>query len=62
MLDRRDFLKGIIASACAPAFIKTAGLLMPIKPIIWTPDATEWFAVDYYGSKYIFTTEIYLAA
>lgn len=33
-MDRRNFLAGIIAAATAPAFIKTAGLLMPIKPVI----------------------------
>lgn len=33
-MDRRNFLTGILAAAVAPAFIKTAGLLMPIKPIV----------------------------
>lgn len=36
-MDRRNFLAGIIAAATAPAFIKTAGLLMPIKPTILIP-------------------------
>ena len=33
MLERRSFLKGIIAAAVAPAIIRTPGLIMPIKPI-----------------------------
>lgn len=36
IMDRRNFLAGIIAASVAPAFIKTAGLLMPIKPLIQT--------------------------
>ncbi len=36
-MDRRNFLAGIIAASVAPAFIKTAGLLMPIKPLIIEP-------------------------
>lgn len=36
-LSRRNFLAGIIAAATAPAFIKTAGILMPIRPLIVIP-------------------------
>lgn len=32
-LSRRGFLGGIIATATAPAIIRTAGLIMPIKPV-----------------------------
>lgn len=31
-VSRRGFLSGIIAACAAPAIIRTAGLLMPIKP------------------------------
>ena len=33
-LQRRGFLRGIIAAAAAPAIITTPGLLMPIKPLL----------------------------
>ncbi len=32
--SRRGFLAGIIAACAAPAIIKTAGLIMPIKPAL----------------------------
>lgn len=31
MLDRRGFLSGLAAALCAPAIIRTPGLLMPVK-------------------------------
>lgn len=33
-MNRRGFLAGIIAAAVAPAIIRTAGLIMPIKPAL----------------------------
>jgi hypothetical protein len=48
-MDRRGFLQGILAAAVAPAFVKTAGLLMPVKPIIEivpAPFAFTGFASD----------------
>ncbi len=32
-ISRRGFLSGIIAACAAPAIIRTAGLIMPIKPV-----------------------------
>lgn len=32
MIERRSFLSGIIAACAAPAIIRTAGLIMPIRP------------------------------
>lgn len=35
-LNRRGFLRGVVAAAVAPAIIRTPGLIMPIKPVIQT--------------------------
>lgn len=32
-MNRRGFLRGLIAAAAAPAIITTPGLLMPVKPV-----------------------------
>lgn len=35
-MERRSFLASMLAAAAAPAFVR-GGVLMPIKPVIWTP-------------------------
>ena len=45
-LSRRNFLVGILAAAVAPAFIRTQGLLMPIKPLIVIPDEATMYLVS----------------
>lgn len=62
-MDRRNFLAGIIAAATAPAFIKTAGLLMPIKPVILEPTfaypaAMDGYAVAQQGKVWVATLEL----
>lgn len=37
MTNRRAFLLGIGAALAAPAVIRTAGLLMPVKPVVVAP-------------------------
>lgn len=37
-MNRRSFLAGMLAAAAAPA-IARSGVLMPVKPPIWTPPA-----------------------
>ena len=37
MLDRRGFLSGLAAALCAPAIIRTPGLLMPVKAVKGAP-------------------------
>lgn len=37
-MNRRGFLFGMGAALAAPAIIRTAGLLMPIKPALVVPD------------------------
>lgn len=36
-MNRRNFLAGIFSAAAGPAIIRTAGLLMPIKPHLVVP-------------------------
>lgn len=38
MIARRGFLLGMLAAAAAPAIVRS-GVLMPVKPVIWTPPA-----------------------
>tara|TARA_R110000868_G_scaffold215749_1_gene465852 strand:+ start:395 stop:814 length:420 start_codon:yes stop_codon:yes gene_type:complete len=40
-MDRRSFLSGILASLAAPAVVR-AGILMPVKPVIWTSPKFEF--------------------
>jgi len=37
MLARRGFIAGLAAALCAPAVIRTPGLLMPVKPLVFDP-------------------------
>ena len=47
-LSRRGFLSGIIAACAAPAIIRTAGLIMPIKPtFVRGPYLTEQILLDF---------------
>lgn len=61
-MDRRNFLTGILAAAVAPSFIKTAGLLMPIKPLIQTVEFTcshgVVFLEEQYGAFYTVTFDL----
>ena len=41
MLQRRGFLGALAATLCAPAIIRTPGLLMPVRPL---PPASLWLA------------------
>jgi hypothetical protein len=59
-MQRRSFLAGILAAAVAPA-IARSGVLMPVKPPIWTPPTTGFIRVDQaFGESHsaIFTGEI----
>jgi hypothetical protein len=54
-LQRRAFLGGIVATFAAPAIVR-AGVLMPVKPMLWTPPtATE--IVMRFRQRYFFDTE-----
>ncbi len=61
-MERRDFLAGIIAAAVAPAFVKTAGLLMPIKPLIEIPQTFAFpegkWIYDRVGSIYAVSIQL----
>jgi hypothetical protein len=60
-MDRRNFLTGILLASVAPAFIKTAGLLMPIKPVIQTvewPTAFKGYAAVQQGNVWVATYEL----
>lgn len=45
-MNRRGFLAGMLAAACAPAIIRTPGLLMPVKPAL-VPSSTSWWVVSW---------------
>lgn len=62
-MDRRLFLSGMLAAAVAPAFIKTAGLLMPIKPLIVEPTflMPEGFQFAQQGKVWVATYEYIIA-
>lgn len=62
MMNRRNFLEGIIAAAVAPAFVKTAGLLMPIKPLIVIPEITFHTADEFDRQQFLIYTELSLAS
>lgn len=49
--SRRGFLAGILAALATPAIIKTAGLLMPIKPALIVPELVVFGeqSVEAYG-------------
>ena len=70
-ISRRGFLGSIIAAACAPAIIRTPGLLMPIKPVLvgvtgggWSgyggATATTWTieGLDFLGNRFIETMDV----
>lgn len=40
-VDRRNFMKGILAAGVAPYVITTPGLLMPVRQI-WMPPKFPW--------------------
>ena len=40
-LTRRGFIGGMLAALAAPAVVR-AGILMPVKPVIWTPESVIW--------------------
>jgi len=42
-LNRRRFLTGLAAVACAPAIIRTPGLLMPIKPVFYANRTVRYY-------------------
>lgn len=52
MINRRNFLTGLVATLAAPAIIRTPGLLMPVrKPFgilrLWpSPEAPQIWAVE----------------
>lgn len=45
-LRRRGFLAGLGAALAAPAIVRTAGLLMPIRPAIIEPEGWDVIITD----------------
>ena len=44
-MNRRSFLKSILATGVAPYVVTTAGLLMPVKQL-WTPPEKQLLVVN----------------